>query len=120
MSSGLPWATVPKDRVEYAEELSQGGNQGDLRWVPRSAEALVESCRGRVMASGGERGHIENPAHGASGPADHAPTPEGAAVPIERRDADQGGDLAAIEPPQFRQFGDERRGGDRTHPGHGR
>src|SRR5262245_11734451 len=119
MSSGLPWATVPKDRVEDGEELPQRGNQGDLRRMPGGAEALVEGGQGRVMASGSERGHVEHPTHGTPAPPDGTPAPEGATVLIERCDAHQGGDLPAIEPPQFREFGDERRGGDRTDTGHG-
>src|SRR5215470_4654809 len=88
--------------------------------MPTGTKALVESGQGRVMASSNERSHVEDPAYGAPAPPDHAPAPQRAAVLVAGRDAHQGGDLPAVEPPQFRKFGDERGGGDRAPPGHGR
>ena len=73
----------------------------------------------RIEADGGEGGHIEHtPPHGAAA-GNHAAAPQGSAIPVDRRDADEGGNLAPIQVAQLREIGDEREGRDIADAGHG-
>jgi hypothetical protein len=70
-----------------------------------------------VRASAGERRHVQDVPHGTPSAADHSATAQGTTVAVEGRDADQGGNLPAVEVAQFGQVGNEPQHGDRTHAG---
>ena len=99
--------------VEDDEELSGGSDDGDLAGFAGRMEAVCQVGE-RVFAGthDGERSDVERAADGgtssraACGPAGFA------ALPVERREAGQRGDLPAGEVAQFGQVRDERMVGD--------
>ena len=86
--------------------------------LPGRDEALVEGAEARVGPAGGKRGHIERGADDrrAATP-DRAAAAPGAAVPIERGDADEGGDLFLVERAELGQFRQQGVAGDRPDAG---
>ena len=119
MSSGVPRAAISKDGVEDGQKLPQGRHQRDLRRVASGTEALVERGEDRIVTRSGDGGHVQHAPHRSAALLNHATAPQGAAIAVEGRDADQSRDLPAVEVAQFREFGDERRGGDRAHSRYG-
>src|SRR6476659_1116657 len=118
-SSGLPWATVSKHGVEDREELAHGGGEGDFPGAAGRHEALVKGPDRRVVLDRRQGGHVQHaPDVGPAAP-DHPAPAEGSAVTGDWRQAGQGRDAAAVEPPQFRQIGDEGTGGDGADAGDG-
>ena len=73
-------------------------------------QALVEGLERGVAADGGQGRHVQRGADAGAAAHDHAAAAEGAAVAVDRRHADQGRDLAAIEGAELGQLGDERTG----------
>ena len=82
------------------------------------AQPLIEGAENRDSSGRRRGGHVEHGAHRrAAAPAGAAPA-EGATVARQRRDADERGDLAAIEVAEFGQQAEQRRGQRRAHAGH--
>ena len=78
------------------------------------------SLAAEVVADGGQRRHVQGGADAGTAAHDHAPAAEAAAVAVDRRDPDQGGDLAAIEAAELGRLGDQGAGGglaDARHRG---
>ena len=98
---GIPHGAVATEGVADHQELAHAGDEGHLGRLAGGDEALIEGLEVGVAAGGRQGGHVERGAHlGAPAPAAAAPAP-GAAVAIEGRDPDQGGDLLAGTGPQF-------------------
>jgi len=76
------------------------------------SESIGESLDDGIAASGGEGRHVEDTADGFSSAADGAFALVLSAVAIEGSQADEGGDLLAVELSQFGDIGDEGGGGD--------
>src|SRR5680860_1726862 len=96
-SRGLPWCVIAEDGVEDGEELAHAGGDGDLGWPAAPDQASVESLQRGIAADGGQGRHVQGGADAGAAAHDHATAAEAAAVAVDRRDPDQGGDLAAIE-----------------------
>ena len=107
MSSGLPWFAVSQDGVEDDEELAHAGDEGLLAGFAGGAELFVVGGDDGIGAAGDQGGHVEGGAHGGAAAGDGAAAAQGAAVAVDRRDPDQGGDLAAVEMAEFGQLGDQ-------------
>ncbi len=104
--------------LRMVSSLRMAATSGDFRRLAGGAEALVEGANDGVTARGDARRHVERRAHrGAAAPGDAWAAPR-AAVAIERRDADQRGDLLARQAAQFRQLRQQRRGRGRADAGH--
>lgn len=97
------------------EELAHDGGDGDAVVFATCAELLVEGSQDGVAASGGEGGHVEGAADGGTSAADVALAATGSAVVVEGRQAGEGRDLAAIEPSEFGQLGQQAHGGGLAH-----
>ena len=81
---------------------------------PAWMRQLVKGTDRRVEVDRGEGGHEQDLAHAAAATGDHAAPPEGAAVAVDRRDPDQGGDPAPVEAAELGQLGDQGASGDRA------
>jgi len=98
--------------VEDGQQLAHAGDQGDLLEFAGGEETLVEGADGRIVAGGTERGQVQDSAQF------EAPTSKAssAAVLIRvlgvGRDTDPRGDLAAVEPAQLGQVGEQTGRGD--------
>jgi hypothetical protein len=88
--------------VKDEQEFAHAGSQRHLGRFARRAQPLMKVPQRRVMADGGEGGHIERHAHLAAPAPDHSFAPQGAAVVVERRHADQLGDGAPTQAAEFR------------------
>lgn len=96
--------------VEDHEELAEAGGGDDFGCFSLLFESLGKAFDDGVVMLGGERRHVEHIAKGLSSTADGAFADSFAAVINVGRHTHQGGDLFAIELPEFRQLGDEGRG----------
>ncbi len=117
--SVLPFGFCPDDRVENGEELTEAGDDCDFLWSAALNEALVGGFDDGIMPNGDERGHVQDVADAASSAANHAMAAPCARISVEWRDADERGQLAAIERAEFGQFGDEGSRGHRADARHG-
>src|SRR6185312_15419513 len=113
-SSGLPWFCVSGDGVEDGEELAHAGDHGNHLWLTGGDEMKPESTDGGVVADGGHGGEEEGGADGAASAADEGLAAPTAGLAGEGCDADEAGDLAAVEAAELGQFGDQGAGDDRA------
>src|ERR1700726_5305715 len=95
MSSALPWFAVSQDGVENDDELSHAGGESLFAGFPGGAEFVVMRGDDRVLPAGNQGRHVEGAAHGRTPAGDGAAAAQGAAVAVDRSDADQRGDFAA-------------------------
>lgn len=105
--------------VEDDEQLSQAGCGDEFGCLTLLFESLGEAFDDRVVVFGVEGRHVEDIAEGPASSADGSFAGSFAAIVGVGRHADQGGDLFAIELPEFRQLGDEGHGGDVADAGDG-
>jgi len=116
----VPGFTGSDHGVEDGQELAHASDDGDFFGFAGGDEAIVELLDDDVEADRSQGGHVEAapylPAPAEDGPfAAHL-----AGIAIERRNADQGADLAAGQTPQFGDIGDQRGDGgwaDAAHAG---
>jgi len=106
----LPGAIIADEGIEDGCELSHGGDKSDLGRFPVVAQALVEETEGVIMADGAECRHVEGTAHRGAAAGDMALAAELSAIVIDRRDADQGGELLMLDAAEFRELGEEHGG----------
>ena len=71
----------------------------------RRPQPLVEGLDHRIAATGRHGGHVQHGADASPTAKDHATASTLAGIAVERADADQGADLAAVQGAQFRQGG---------------
>jgi len=114
---GLPGDPSVHHRVENRQQLAHAGYQGDFPRLTGGAEALEKCADHGIAADRSQRGHVQRRANRGPSAPDVARATLLATVPVQRRDAHQGGDPAAIELPEFGQVGQERRRQDWTDPG---
>lgn len=115
----MPFGFCPDDRVENGEKLAEAGDDCDFLWPAALNEALVGGFDDGIVPNGDECGHVQDVADAASSAADHAMAAPCAQIFVEWRDADESGQLAAIERAEFGQFGDEGSRGYRANARHG-
>jgi hypothetical protein len=114
---GIPSGVVFDHGVENHQQLARAGREDDFGLFPLGGQAVGEGSDDRVASSRGERGHVEQATDRRASSPDCPLASELAAVSIEGSQADQGGDLLAIELAQFGDFGDERGAGHRSDAG---
>ena len=108
---------VPDDGVEDCQELPDAGDDGDFLGLSSLDEPGVMALSSWVASGGDKCGHVHRVADVGSSAADHAVAAPCPGIAIERRDADERGELAAVERAQFGQFGDEGARRDRPYSG---
>src|SRR5215472_18375624 len=104
----LPGRAITYDRVENDQQLAGDRDEGDLLRLARCDEALIEGLEHRVVARGDHGTHEQGPAHARPAAADEALSTPLAGLTGEGGEADQRGDLLAVEGPKFRQLGNQR------------
>ena len=114
---GVPHRLLLAEGIAEHEELAHASGQRHELGLAGGDQALVEGAQAGVGPTGGEGGHVEGGADGGAPTPDRAAAAPGAAVPIEGRDADEGGDLVAVERAQFGQLGEQGVAGDRADAG---
>src|ERR1700752_4553298 len=102
----LPANPVAHHRVENRQQLPHAGHQRDFPRLAGSGEAREEGPDHGIAADRGQRGHVQRRTNRGSAAPDVPRAALLPTVPVQRRDADQGGNLAAIEAPQLRQVGE--------------
>src|ERR1700675_4347956 len=107
MSSGLPWFAVSQDGIEDDDELAHAGDESLLAGFSGGSELGVIRSDDRVGPAGDQGRHAKTGAHRGAAAGDGTATAQRAAVAVDRRDPDQGGDLAASEPAELGQLGDQ-------------
>src|SRR6185312_10743613 len=117
--SRLPILLAGEHGIEHDEELPQAGDEGDFGLLAVGQQPEIERLEHRVvLRRGAQRRHVEHVAQLGAAALDIALPPALAAIVVEGRDADERGDLATAEAPEFRQPGDDRRGRHRPEAGH--
>ncbi len=114
--------------IENGEQFAHGRDEGDLLGFAQCTQVKVKLADHGVVPGRGQGGHVQGGAHlGAASPAHYvgprcAGASELATVAVERGDADEGRDLAAVQlaraPSGCGEFGQEHAGQDRTHTRH--
>src|SRR5208282_3368113 len=115
----LPWTFVSEDRIEDSEELSRNSNKGDELWFAGGDEPVAEQLEGWIVTARHHGGDEQNAADAFSATANEALAAPLAGLAGPGRQADQRGDLAAIERTEFGQFGNEGAGDDGPDAGNG-
>ncbi len=82
---------VSKNGVEDAEELAHAGNDGDLCRLSGGDETMVGLGERQLAADRDEDRHEQGRADRSAAAGDAAPSPQPAAVAVERGEAGQGG-----------------------------
>src|SRR5580700_3747281 len=103
----LPWHFISKDRIEDGEKLSRHGDNGDVFGLAGGDQLVAESFEDWVVPGGNHCGHEQDIADRLSAATDEAFAAPLAGLAGPGRQADERGNLAAIERAQFRQFGDQ-------------
>ena len=94
-------------RVEDDDELADAGGEGLFGGFSVGSEFLIVRGDDRIGAACDQRGHVEGGPDRSPPAGDCLSAAMGAAVAIDRGDADEGCDFASIEAPEFGQLGDE-------------
>ena len=93
------------------EDLAHAGGPGHLVGLSGPLEPLIERPDDGIAAGGRHGAQVEHRTDVGSSTPDLAFSLVGAAVAVQGGNAHQRGDLAAVEVAEFRQSGDDRRGG---------
>jgi hypothetical protein len=113
-----PRRAMCEHRIDDRQQLAHAGHQGHLLGLPHRTQALIETSNDGIEACGDDRCHIEGGTHLSPPTPDRAATAQRAAIPIERRDADERGNLFVRQRPQFREICQQRGRQDRADAGH--
>lgn len=106
--------------VEDDEELSSAGDADGVTGFSLAFEFIVEVFDDGVMGGRGYGGHVKCGSDASSASEDSAFSFEFPAVTVERSETYQRGDLLPVELSKFRDFGNERSGGDISDARYGR
>src|SRR3989304_1214050 len=106
------------DGIEDDQELSHAGSEYDSEGLTRCLQALGELTNDRIEATSRKGGHVKHAADGSPASPDRTTTMEFPTITAERCQADQGGNLLAIESSQLGQLGQERGGRHRANARH--
>ena len=93
--------------VENGQQLAHAGSQGDLFYLARSQEPLVEGLDHGVVPGCRQSSHLQDCAHPGPAAPYLALAPHQAAVSVEGGEANQGSDVPAVRGTQFGEFGHE-------------
>lgn len=114
----IPWGVVSDHEVEDGEEFAHGGDEGGHLGFALGLQAQVERADRGVVPGGDEGGHVEGLSDMSASAAGGAFAAHESGVAVDRRHADDSGDLLPVGVAEFRQFGDERAGGCGPDAGH--
>ena len=103
----MPWFLVPDDGVEDGEEFAGGGDGGDHFGFAGGHEAVAEGLEHAVVPDGSQGCHEQGGAHGLAAAGDAGAIYGRAAFAGDRSNADESGDLAAIERADFGQASED-------------
>ena len=117
MCWGVPGGVVFDEGVEDGEEFPHAGGDAELVGFALLGEPLGELSDDGVAAGGVEGGHVEGAADASPPAADPSGFGGMSAVLVDGRDADEGGDLLAVDLAEFGELGDERDGRDGSDSG---
>lgn len=96
-----PRGLMLEHRIEDRHQLAHTRGQGHLGRFARGAEPLIERLEDRVVTYRNQGTHEQRRTDLRSPTPDRPFPSEGATIPVERGDADQGRDLFAIQRAQF-------------------
>src|SRR5260370_31113396 len=102
-SSGLPWFAVSEESIEDDDKLSEAGGESLFAGFAGGSQLGVVGGDDGVFLAGDQGRHEEGGAHDGAAAGNRASPAHRAAVAIDRRDTDQGGDLAAVGAAGLRQ-----------------
>jgi Tn3 transposase DDE domain len=104
----LPRGPMFQHGVKNRQQLAHTRRECDLRRFPDRSQSLVERLEDGIVAHRRQGAHVQHGANVDPAPPDCACSPQGAAIVVERGDADQRGDLLAVQDPQLRNLCDQR------------
>ena len=116
---GTPLGVVTEHGVEGHNHLAHHRDDDDLGLFARSGEALGEGFESRIVSARTQGSHVENVAHGHATPIDTPVSSKLSTIEVVGCEADEGGDLLAIELSELRQRGQECIGEGRADARHG-
>ena len=89
--------------TEDREQLVHAGGERELLGFMHGEKALVEGADHRIAPGGYQGGHVQCGSHTRAAAPDHALSALLAAVLIERRQSDKGGDLLVRDAAELRE-----------------
>src|SRR5689334_9780149 len=111
----LPRFAVSHDGIEDGDELSHGGDEGDLGPFTGLTQTAIEGLQGWIEPHANQGCHVEGTAHRLTATADMALAAILPAVVVDWRNTDQGCDLLVVDGAEFGQFGEEHGSGQRPN-----
>ena len=109
-----PLGVVTKHRVKRYNHLAHHCDDDDLGLFTSGGEALGEGFESRIVSARTQGSHVENVAHGHATPIDTPVSSKLSTIEVVGCEANEGGDLLAIELSELRQRGQERIGEGRA------
>ena len=103
----VPHFSISDHDVEYGDEFSHGGNEGDHFWFSFFEESVVEVFDDRIVFCGDECGHEECVSNADSSATGGSFSSERSAVPVGGCDSDEPCNLFSVEAPEFGQLRDQ-------------
>src|SRR5947209_4681910 len=100
----LPWSFVSQDCVEDRQEFASDGDERNLLGLASCDEPIAAGLEERVVSRRDHGADEENGSHAAAAAADEASAFPLTGLARPWRKAGKGGDGAAIERAEFRQF----------------
>ena len=107
---GMPLGVVTEHGVEGYNHLAHHRDDDDLGLFASGGEAIGEFFESGVVSACAQGCHVENVTHGHATPIDTAVSLKLSAIEVVGCEADEGGDLLAIDLAELRQHGEERIG----------
>ena len=104
--------------VEDDEQLAHAGREGHLLRLTSGHEPPVEDLDNRIEPAGYQRRHVQCGSDPTASSPDGASAMQRAAVSVEGRRTDQGGDLPPVQGAQFGQVREKGEGELLPHAGH--
>src|SRR5665213_4565134 len=114
MLERVPDGLVSEHGIEDGQQLAHAGGDSDLGGLACADQAAVEEPDDRVVADGGQGGHIQHRAHFAAPTANAARSLALARVVGQWCDAHELGDLATLQPAELGESRSQRQ--DRHRP----
>src|SRR5688572_31531277 len=114
-----PFQAVAGHGVEQREQLAHARDDRLLGVLAGRAQPRGEGADHGVEADGGDGGHVQDRADRRAAAAAGARAAEASRVAVQRRDAHQRADLAAVGPAQLGQLGGQRGAEHGPHAGDG-
>ena len=105
---GIPMLPALDHAVEDDQELPNTCGEDVFLGFAGNQHPLVKRVGHWVVSAGDQRSHVDDHGHSCSATPDNAAPAHGSAVPVDGSNADQSGDLFAVQHAQFRRVRQER------------